>query len=303
MLGRGLTKLKSYTIGKHIKFIDSVKYYQQPLSKLASSANAEEKTRIKSLFLDYFAYEHPYYNKFWMTLLKEDMQFVLEHLASGKGCFPYEIVTGFNSLSTVPEDGDFWLIESFYSRLKDEDISQKEWEACKKLYKVLKTRNFSDFSNIYNIQDVIILAVILEYRWQMINDDTRFDPRCFTSASTLSSTIERIKSKAILTYPTNVETVDLMEKILSGRYSSVHTRLGFDTELFTPESEKYMKEKDRILEDIRNLKGNPNEKVKRKNLKKELCELFKQEDLNSSNKQIYTLRLDRESQSHYRRVF
>ena len=262
MLGSGLTNLKSYTIGKHIKFIDSVKYYQQPLSKLASSANAEEKTRIKSLFLDYFAYVHPYYSNFSMTLLKEGMQFVLEHLASGKGCFPYEIVTVFNSLSTVPEDGDFWLIKRFYSRLKDEGISQKEWEACKKLYKVLKMRNFSDFNNIYNIQDVIILVVILEYRWQMINDDTRFDPRCFTSANTLSSTIERIKSKAILTYPTNVETVDLMEKILSRRYSSVHTRLGFDTELFTPESEKYMKEKDRILEDIRNLKGDPNEKVK-----------------------------------------
>ena len=50
LLGSGLTNLKSYTIGNHIKFIDSVKYYQQPLSKLASSANAEEKSRIKSLF-------------------------------------------------------------------------------------------------------------------------------------------------------------------------------------------------------------------------------------------------------------
>ena len=52
LLGSGLTNLKSYTIGNHIKFIDSVKYYQQPLLKLASSANAEEQSRIKSLFLE-----------------------------------------------------------------------------------------------------------------------------------------------------------------------------------------------------------------------------------------------------------
>ena len=71
-------------------------------------------------------------------------------------------MTSFNSLSVIPGNGDFWLIESFYSRLQDEVISQKEWEGCRKLYKVLKMRNLS--YDIYNIQNVIILAVILEYR-------------------------------------------------------------------------------------------------------------------------------------------
>ena len=75
----------------------------------------------------------------------------------------------------------------------------KKTEGCRKLFKRLKMRNLSDFNNIYNIQDVFILGVILEYRWQKIKDETRFDPRCFTSASTLSGAIERIKSKLILT--------------------------------------------------------------------------------------------------------
>ena len=75
----------------------------------------------------------------------------------------------------------------------------KNTEGCRKLFKRLKMRNLSDFNNIYNIQDVFILGVILEYRWQKIKDETRFDPRCFTSASTLSGAIERIKSKLILT--------------------------------------------------------------------------------------------------------
>ena len=95
-------------------------------------------------------------------------------------------------------------------------------------------RNLSDFNDNNNIQVVFILDVILEYRWQKIKDETGFDPRCFTSVSTLSGTIERIKSKVILTYPRNVAVVDFMESVLSGGYSSVHTRLGFDTEMFTP---------------------------------------------------------------------
>ena len=86
-----------------------------------------------------------------MFLSNEDREFLLEYLASGKGCFPYETVTGFNSLSTVPDSADFWPIESCYSRLRDEGISIKEWETCKKLFKVMKMKNLSDFNDIYNI--------------------------------------------------------------------------------------------------------------------------------------------------------
>ena len=56
-----------------------------------------------------------------------------------------------------------------------------------------------------------------------------------------------------MTYPRNVELVYLMESLLSGRYSSVHTRLGFDTEMLTPKIPEYMKEKDEIIEQMINL--------------------------------------------------
>ena len=86
MLGSGLICLKAYNIGRHIKFIDSIKYYQQPLSKLARSANAKEQARIKSLFLDYLGYINPYYSKFFMCKLShEDRQFALEYLRLWKG--------------------------------------------------------------------------------------------------------------------------------------------------------------------------------------------------------------------------
>lgn len=52
ILGSRLTSLKSHNIGRHINFIDSTKYYQQPLLKLVRSTDVNKKQRIRSLFLD-----------------------------------------------------------------------------------------------------------------------------------------------------------------------------------------------------------------------------------------------------------
>ena len=51
-----------------------------------------------------------------------------------------------------------------------------------------------------------------------------------------------------------------MESLLNGGYSSVHRRLGFDNEMFTPKSADYMKQKDDIIEQIRNFYCEKNEK-------------------------------------------
>ena len=64
-----------------------------------------------------------------------------------------------------------------------------------------------------------------------------------------------------------------------------------------------MKERDEIIELMRNLCGERSETSERKKLNKRLYDLFKQEDLKSSNKPIYSLRLDVEDQSKKRRVF
>ena len=56
-----------------------------------------------------------------------------------------------------------------------------------------------------------------------------------------------------MTFPTNVETVCLMESLLRGGYSSVHTMLGFDTEIFTPRSPEYVDQKEDIFNNLKDL--------------------------------------------------
>ena len=56
-----------------------------------------------------------------------------------------------------------------------------------------------------------------------------------------------MKSKVILTFPRSVEIVDLMESLSSRGYSSVHARLGLDTEMFTPKSKEYIEPNEKRL--------------------------------------------------------
>ena len=53
------------------------------------------------------------------------------------------------------------------------------------------------------------------------------------SANTLSGCIERKVSRFIVALPTSNEAVDIFEQTITKDFSSVNTRLAFDTEIFT----------------------------------------------------------------------
>ena len=91
--------------------------------------------------------------------------------------------------------------------------------------------NLSDLNNLYNVQDVILLMVIIDNRFQEMQNKTGYNPRKINSASKLSSCIQREQSKCILVLPTNNCHVEIFEKTLSGGFSCVNIRLSFDTEL------------------------------------------------------------------------
>ena len=46
-------------------------------------------------------------------------------------------------------------------------VDDESYENSKKLYILLKIRNLSDLTDLYNAQDVIILLEMMEYRFQL----------------------------------------------------------------------------------------------------------------------------------------
>ena len=92
--------------------------------------------------------------------------------------------------------------------------------------------NLSDLNTLYNFQDTIILAEIFENRASIMHEKFGCNPLRCSSASTLNGAIQRHTSKVIISYPTNADIIELMEKTLIGGMSIVNTRVGFDSDIF-----------------------------------------------------------------------
>ena len=88
---------------------------------------------------------------------------VLDIIVKGKGVIPYEKINSIDSLNSKPENGLFFL-------------------------KILLTmRDLYDLNDFYNAQEVLLL---LEIRYQTMQDKTMFNSRKCSSGSKLSSCIQ-----------------------------------------------------------------------------------------------------------------
>ena len=66
---------------------------------------------------------------------------VLHYLSTSKGTIPYEMITGYDSLDISPEEGDFYKIHEFYSHLKDDVMTEDEYNNVKKFYPTMRLKN------------------------------------------------------------------------------------------------------------------------------------------------------------------
>ena len=99
----------------------------------------------------------------------------------------------------------------FFSELKQKAVSDEDYTTSFYLYKTLKMRHLGDMIDLYNVQDVILLSVICENRFQFMHDRYGFNLRKCNSASTLSGCIEREMSRVIIALPTSNEVLDIFE--------------------------------------------------------------------------------------------
>ena len=214
---KNASNLNFATIGNQVRFIDTIKYFQQSLANLAGSMNEVEKPDIKDMFERTLQDRLPF-------VLPEDREWILDYLAKGKGTLPYQKITQLDSLESRPPLGEtFFHKDDFYSALREKTVDDQEYEDVKKFFRLLNLKTLGDLNKYYNIQNTLILCVVFERRFDMLQRSFKFNPRKCNSASALSGYAHRNKSKCSIVLPQNAEVVKLFEKTLIGGYSCINT--------------------------------------------------------------------------------
>ena len=87
MAGNNITNLNFMSIGNEVKFIDSLKYYQQSLANLTVTLTDEERLGVRNLTTQ-FMKSHDHFSYIWQYLSDQQKDTALEIVSSGKGVIP-----------------------------------------------------------------------------------------------------------------------------------------------------------------------------------------------------------------------
>ena len=90
--GTNLTNINFANISNQIKFIDTLKYYQQILSVLTSTMTREEIQKIKNERKKFVENDQKLSKNIY-SCSGEDREWDLNYLSSEKGTIPYEMIT------------------------------------------------------------------------------------------------------------------------------------------------------------------------------------------------------------------
>ena len=66
----------------------------------------------------------------------------MDYLCGGKGVIPYEKIKAFDDLDCVPE-GEFFTKTGFYSSLRNEIISDEDYENVKTFWQIMRLKKLS----------------------------------------------------------------------------------------------------------------------------------------------------------------
>ena len=157
-------------------------------------------------------------------------------LLQKKGLFPYSLITSDDALSKPLKE--FPPQEFFYNQLKKEYCTQEEYDDAKQLYIETGCRSLADFMALYNVTDVIFLAVICRSRFGMLKEEIGLHPANFTSMSTLSVSAMTRKSRCFVQHIPTDDILDIVQAVTRGGYSGVHHRLSFNSRWLPSEEEQ-----------------------------------------------------------------
>ena len=168
----------------------------------------KEKKSLKHTFPTVYTY----FKKKWDHIDEEAF-----HLLTRKGVYPYEYFDShqrFNE-AKLPEN------EKYYSTLKNEGITDEEYDFAKEVWSRFKLKNLGELHDLYMNTDVMLLADVFESFRKTSLEKYKLDPAHFTSAPGLSWAACLRKTGVRLTLVTDPDMSIFIDMSLLGGGSGV----------------------------------------------------------------------------------
>lgn len=194
-------KFKSISLSKRIVFVDSCQFLPDSLANLVDTL---KKSHSPFSILDQLVE-----NEEEKTLLLR------------KGVYPYSFATSQQRLeetTCLPQREEFW------NDLREEECSEVDYKHAERVWKKFRCRNMLDYTKLYVISDVFLLAeVVMDFR-NMIWNSFNLDMCQYLSLPHLAKDIMLKESKAHIDLIDDFEMSDLLQKNIRGGLSFANVR-------------------------------------------------------------------------------
>ena len=159
VIPNGLEKYMTFAINKNLFFNDSMQCMNQKLDSL-----------VKNL------------SDYDLKYLSEEFSGELLEFVKEKEVYPYEYMDSFKRFS----ENKLRDKSKFFSSLKDESISEKDYQRANNIWNMFKIKSMSDCHDLYLKTDVLLLADVFEKFIQTCLDYFELDPCHYFSSPGLS---------------------------------------------------------------------------------------------------------------------
>ena len=164
--------------------------------------------------------------------LKETARFFGEKidLVSRKGVYPYEFMDDFEKFKkqSLPKK------TSFFSRLKQEKVSEEDFLHAQKVWKECKLKNMGDYHDLYLKTDVLLLSDVMENFRKLCEKHYELDPAHFFTVPGMAWDAMLKMTGIKLELLEDVDMLLMIEKGIRGGISNVFKR-------YAKANNKYMK--------------------------------------------------------------
>ena len=220
---------KEVAIQHEIRFLDSFKFTLAGLEGLVKNLSRED--------------------------LKETTRFFGEKidLVSRKGVYPYEFMDDFEKFKkqSLPKK------TSFFSRLKQEKVSDKDFEHAQKVWKEFELKNMGDFHDLYLKTDVLLLADVMENFRKLCEKHYGLDPAHFFTVPGMAwdAMLKMTEIELELLEDGQIDMLLMIEKGIRGGISNAFKRYAKANNKFMQKYDPNLKSSFIVYLDANNLYG------------------------------------------------